>query len=134
MEVSEPAVKLLIVEDAETSVAALEMTLAGSPGYELLFASSAREAIHILHQHAAAIRAIITDLNMPHMNGFDFMREIRADERYRHLPIIVISGETDPRAPDRAFEAGANFYFAKPYSPLRVKQKLEQLLKGEPSL
>jgi CheY-like chemotaxis protein len=67
---------------------------------------------------------------MPGMDGFELIERVRADQRYTGLPIIVISGCTDPHAPQRVAELGANAFFEKPYSPVRVRATLEQLLNG----
>jgi CheY-like chemotaxis protein len=71
---------------------------------------------------------VVTDLNMPRMDGFEFIERIRAEPRHQHLPIIVVSGDTDPRTPERLVSIGANAFFPKPYSPAQVRLKLEQLL------
>jgi CheY-like chemotaxis protein len=71
---------------------------------------------------------VVTDLNMPRMDGFEFIERIRAEPRHQRLPIIVVSGDTDPRTPARLASLGANAFFPKPYSPAQVRLKLEQLL------
>ena len=71
---------------------------------------------------------MVTDLNMPRMDGFEFIERIRAEPRHRRLPIIVVSGDTDPQTPARLAVIGADAFFAKPYSPAQVRLKLEQLL------
>jgi CheY-like chemotaxis protein len=117
---------ILIVEDAETCAATLEMALA-SAGHAVLLASNTRQALAILA--AGDVAAVITDLNMPAPDGFELIRRIRANGNGRpRLPIIVTSGDTDPRTPARTAELGADAFFSKPYSPTLVRQKLEQLL------
>jgi CheY-like chemotaxis protein len=71
---------------------------------------------------------MVTDLHMPGMDGFELIERVRADQRYTELPIIVISGCTDPGTPGRVVELGANAFFEKPYSPVRVRATLEHLL------
>ncbi len=119
---------ILIVEDVDTSRETLEMALAGSAGLEVRPAGSGLEALRILREELRDIRAIVTDLNMPVMDGLELIRRIRGDRDTAQIPIIVISGEPDASAPCRALEAGANAYFSKPYSPAVVRQTLEQLL------
>jgi CheY-like chemotaxis protein len=65
---------------------------------------------------------------MPRMDGFEFIERIRAQPRHQRLPIIVVSGDTDPGTPERLESIGANAFFPKPYSPAQVRLKLEQLL------
>lgn len=122
---------VLIVEDSENSAAPLEIALLGIPGLSVLLASSALAALRILND-GIAIQAIVTDLNMPRMDGFEFIRRIRQDQKLRATPIIVVSADTDPATPDRVARLGVNAFFAKPYSPAAVRHKLEQLLDADP--
>jgi CheY-like chemotaxis protein len=119
---------ILIVEDADTSRETLEMALAGSAGLEARLAGSGAEALRILHEAPHSIRVIVTDLNMPAMDGLELIRRIRSDRETAGIPVIVISGDPDPKAPSRALGVGADAYFSKPYSPAIVRQMLEQLL------
>ena len=93
----------------------------------MLTASSALEALRIL-DNAAGIHAIVTDLNMPRMDGFELIRRIRQHERLRATPIIVVSADTDPDTPHRISQLGVSAFFSKPYSPAQVRRKLEQIL------
>jgi CheY-like chemotaxis protein len=119
---------ILIVEDTETCAATLELALAGIPGVEVHPAATAAEALRLLTDENSLVCAVVTDLNMPRMDGFELIRRIRADRRHASLPIVVTTADTDPRTPERVYAMGANAYFAKPYSPALVRQKVEQLL------
>jgi CheY-like chemotaxis protein len=121
---------VLIVEDSENSAAMLEIALLGIPGIAVLMASSAFEALRILAARPAPVRAIVTDLNMPRMDGFELIRRIRGDARICRTPIIVVSADTDPATPQRVADLGVNAFFPKPYSPHQVRRKLEQILDG----
>ncbi len=120
---------VLIVEDSENSAATLEIAFAGIPGVSLMLAPSAVEAWRILH-NGDAVRAIVTDLNMPCMDGFELIRRIRAEVALARTPIIVVSADTDPATPERIARLGVDAYFPKPFSPAEVRRKLEQLLDG----
>ena len=65
----------------------------------VLLASSAVEALRILHRPGPSVRAIVTDLNMPRMDGFELIRRIRDDRALASTPIIVVSADTDPATP-----------------------------------
>ena len=121
---------VLIVEDSENSAAMLEIAFLGIPGLSVLLASSAPEALRILSGAGPAVHAIITDLNMPRMDGFELIRRIRADQRWSATPIVVVSADTDPATPERVARLGADAFFPKPCSPAQVRQKLERLLNG----
>lgn len=120
---------VLIVEDSENSAAMLEIAFSNIPGVSLLLTDSAAEAWRILH-NGVAVRAIVTDLNMPHMDGFELIRRVRADRDLGTIPIIVVSADTDPDTPGRIAQLGVDAFFAKPFSPAQVRRKLEQILDG----
>jgi len=140
---------VLIVEDVETCAAALEMALSGMD-VDLITVASGEQAWRVVEDGLERVGAIITDLEMRGMDGFELIERVRARERV-HLPdalpddlpsrlakrggvpIVVITGSSDPEAPARAERLGANAFFPKPYSPGRVREKLEQLLKNHDS-
>ncbi len=122
---------VLIVEDSENSAAMLEIALLGIPGVSVLCASSGVEALRILRDSSPSVRAIVTDLNMPRMDGYEMIRKIREDRRLSATPIIVVSADTDPETPERIAHLGVNAFFPKPFSPAQVRRKLEQILNGK---
>jgi len=119
---------VLVVEDTETCAATLEVALAEIPEVDVSLASTVREALRILCREHPSVDAVVTDLNLPSIDGFEFIRILRADPRHARVPIIVTSADPDPRTPGRTLDLGADAYFAKPYSPALVRQKVEQLL------
>lgn len=126
---------VLIVEDSEPCAETLQIALESLPGLEMRVVQSAGAAIAALRDAANDVAAMVTDLNIHGAagnglagNGFDLIRQLRAEPRFAALPILLISGDSDPRLPARALEQGANAFFAKPYSPSAVRRKLEQLL------
>jgi len=121
---------ILIVEDSENSAAMLEMAFLGIPDVEVVQAASGIEALRILDAAATPVRAVVTDLNMPRMDGFELIRRIRGDQRLRATPIIVVSADTDPATPERVAALGVDAFFPKPFSPAQVRRTLEQLLNG----
>ena len=121
---------VLVVEDSENSAAMLEIAFLGIPNVAVLLTASAVEAMRILDSGDAHVNVIVTDLNMPRMDGFELIRRVRADRRLANLPIIVVSADTDPTTPSRVAELGVDAFFPKPFSPAQVRRKLEQLLDG----
>lgn len=119
---------VLIVEDAESCATTLEIALLAIPHIHIRVAPTARQALELLASAGEKISALVTDLNMPAMDGFELIERVRADSRTARLPIVVISGDSDPRTPARLYRLGADAYFGKPYSPAQVRQKVEQLL------
>jgi two-component system chemotaxis response regulator CheY len=121
---------VLIVEDSETSAVMLEIAFEGIPGVSVRMAPSAVEALRILDGVPGAVGVMVTDLNMPCMDGFELICRVRADQRLSGMPIIVVSADTDPATPERVAALGVEAFFPKPFSPAVVRRKLEQLLDG----
>ena len=124
---------VLIVEDSETCAETLQIALELIPGIEVRSIHSCVAAIDFLNAGDHEIAAIVTDLNLPANggspgDGLDLIRQIRAEPRFAGLPILLISGDSDPRLSERALAQGADAFFPKPYSPAAVRRKLEQLL------
>jgi CheY-like chemotaxis protein len=122
-----PGSRVVIVEDAATCATTLEMAFLAIPDIAITVFPTAQEALRLLESDCS-VDAVVTDLHLPRMDGFEFIERIRAAPRYRQLPIIVVSGDTDPGTPARVVALGADAFFAKPYSPAQVRLKLEQLL------
>ena len=127
MAADSPNRTVLIVEDAESCATTLEIALLAIPHVNVRVAPTARQALDLLAK-GNGICAVVTDLNLPSMDGFELIERVRSDSRTARLPIVVISGDSDPRTPERIYRLGADAFFGKPYSPAQVRQKLEQLL------
>ena len=123
-----PGRAVLIVEDSENNAATMELALLGIPGLSMLFAHTGLEALRIMDQPGSSVAAIITDLNMPRMDGFELIRRVRENGRLSGVPIIVVSADTDPDTPARIAQMKVDAFFAKPFSPAQVRRTLEQLL------
>jgi len=117
---------VLVVDDAEDCAATLDLALQVLPGVAVLTAASAEAALLLLE--GDGVSAVITDIHLPEMSGLELISHIRAQPRWRALPIMVVSADTDPRTPAHALGLGANAYFAKPSSPGAVRRKLEELI------
>jgi len=107
----------------------LEIALAAVDGVDTRVASSGFDALEMLKEpDGESVAAVITDLDLPRVDGFQLIEFLRASPRYARTPIIVSSGSSDPDSPARAFRLGADAYFTKPYSPLDLCRKLKCLL------
>jgi CheY-like chemotaxis protein len=116
---------VLVVEDTDIGQDALELALARVPGVVVRIVRTAEEALALLGENTCAL---VTDLNLPRMDGFELIEAVRSDPRKQMLPIMVISGNSDPDTPSRLVALGANAYFPKPFSPAEVRSRLEQLI------
>jgi CheY-like chemotaxis protein len=122
---SSPVV-VLLVDDAEDCIATLDVALQAVPRVVVRSAASAEAAMVLLARET--ISAVITDLQLPGMNGLDLIASIRKEEKFRSLPIVAVSAIADPSAPAAALESGADAFFSKPFSPSAIRKRLEELL------
>jgi two-component system chemotaxis response regulator CheY len=119
---------ILIVEDTDTCLDMLEVALLGVPDIHIRSAATGEEALEYLN--GRDVCAIITDLNLPRMDGFELIERVRKAPGNSSVPILVVSGDSDPATPDRVRRLGADAFFTKPYSPGELRLKLEQLIHG----
>jgi CheY-like chemotaxis protein len=119
---------ILIVEDSETCAETLQIALESMPGLKTMVLPTLEAALAALRNEDNDIAAVVTDLHMPRHEGFELIRQFRAEDRYTSVPMLLISGDSDPQLPQRALDHGADAFFSKPYSPAAVRRKLEQLL------
>ena len=118
---------VLIVEDARLCATTLEIALAKIIGVGIRVAVSAEEA-RILLDADANVCAVVTDVHLPDASGLDLIRWMRSRASLARLPIVVISGDSDPETNTAVLRLGADAYFAKPFSPSVVRNKLEDLI------
>jgi CheY-like chemotaxis protein len=117
---------VLIVDDNDVCRDALEAVLGKLPRFAVRTVTTAEQALECLA--ADDICALVTDLHLGRMDGFELIALIRSHPRRSTLPILVISGDNDPGTAARVAEVGADAYFTKPYSPAAVYGKLEELV------
>jgi len=117
---------VLIVEDTELCRDTLEVALMKLPNTRVRSVTTAEEALQYLA--GDEISALITDLHLPLMDGFELIEMVRSMPHRSSMPILVISGDSDPAMPQRVVHLGANAFFPKPYSPAAVRHKLAELM------
>jgi CheY-like chemotaxis protein len=123
---------ILIVDDNLSSADTMELALMDLDGFETSSATNGARAWSLIQEFGEdRLAAVVTDLHMPSIDGFELIARIRSDVRYTHLPILVVSATTDPLAPQRVLDLGANAFLSKPWSPLKLRRRLEHLLYGE---
>ncbi len=106
--------RLLLVDDSATARAFAAAALEGAADLEITQAASGFEAIRILPTESFDL--VITDINMPDINGLELIRFARTHDRYEKTPLIIISTEGHERDRDKALALGANEYLVKPYA------------------
>lgn len=116
--------RILAVDDSRTLREMLTNCLAGA-GHEVYTACDGSEALEALRENRPDI--VITDLNMPVMNGLDFIEAARADDAGRHVPLLLLTTETAGELKLRARKVGATGWLTKPFNEDQVLGLIEQL-------
>lgn len=119
--------KLLVVDDSSTMRRIIKNTLQRLGYEDILEAEHGVEAWNLLDTQEG-IDVLITDWNMPEMNGLDLVKKTRADTRYEDIPIIMVTTEGGKAEVITALKAGVNNYIVKPFTPQVLKEKLEAVL------
>lgn len=109
------AVRVLTVDDSRTMLGMLRKALEGA-GYDVIQGADGVEGLEVLQAASPSPDAIITDINMPRMDGFELIEAVRKLDQFRHIPIIVLTTESDPEKKARARAAGATGWIIKPFS------------------
>ncbi len=117
--------KVLLVDDDRAALYALREVLGELPA-QLHVAESGEEALRLVLRHQFA--AILLDVRLPKMDGFEVAAAIRSVERLSHTPIVFMSAIEDRR---RQARAGAEDYLRKPLAPELVRSKLLALLRND---
>lgn len=111
------AKKILAVDDSKTMRDMVSFTLKGA-GYEVVDAEDGKHALDQLK--GTKVDAVITDLNMPNMNGFELIRALRADPTYKMAPILMLTTEGDDAKKAEGKQAGATGWIVKPFNPEKL--------------
>ncbi len=110
---SEPQAPLVMVVDDSLTVRKVTQRLLAREGYRVMLAKDGLEALELLAQERPAV--VLSDIEMPRMDGFDLVRNIRADQKLSDLPVIMITSRIAQKHRDYATELGVNHYLGKPY-------------------
>ncbi|MDR0664415.1 MAG: response regulator [Helicobacteraceae bacterium] len=119
--------KILVVDDSSTMRRIIKNTLLRLNFKDLLEAENGAQAWEVLGQNTD-VGVLITDWNMPEMNGLELVKKVRAEQKYVGLPIIMVTTEGGKTEVITALKAGVNNYIVKPFTPDVLKEKLEAVL------
>jgi len=119
---------VLVVDDSRTMRSVIKKTIlaSGIAVDEFFEAANGIEALAILRKHRFDI--ILTDFNMPHMDGMELLRELKNDDQLRTIPVVVTSVEGSRRRVDAFMAQGAAGYIKKPFTPEQARDKLNHVL------
>ena len=119
--------RILIVEDSATMRSLLVSCLEelGEP-VKITEASSGFEALRYLPRDEYDL--VVTDINMPDINGLELVSFVKNNEKYRDIPLVIVSTEGSDRDRDKGLELGADAYLVKPFDPELLRQTVRDLL------
>lgn len=117
--------RILIVDDCDTTRKLLSYIIK-ERGHAILGASNGIEALEVLA--ANPIDLVVTDLNMPQMDGLELSRNLRGNEAYRDIPIVMVTTEASEGDRKMGADSGVTTYLTKPISPQKLLYEIEKLL------
>lgn len=119
-------IKFLIVDDFST-MRRIVRNLLKELGYGN--ADEAEDGVVALTKlKGGGFEFVVSDLNMPNMNGFELLRQIRADDTLKHLPVLLVTAEAKKEDIVTAAQAGASGYIVKPFTKATLEEKLNKIL------
>jgi two-component system chemotaxis response regulator CheY len=116
---------ILVVDDSEF-VRSYHSYILEQAEFKVITAVDGSDGLEKLY--ATAFDLVLTDINMSNMDGYEFIRRVRADAQHRSLPIIIVSTESEGKHKMKGFEAGANLYLVKPCSPEMMIENIRMML------
>ncbi len=119
--------KILVIDDSNTNVVLLQAIL-GSKGYRIMTALNAREAMMLIKRDRPHL--ILLDLLMPEISGYDFLEDIKANERLSDIPVVVVSAVTDETNIEKTREMGAAEFIPKPVNIKTLVETVESVLRS----
>jgi len=129
--------KILCVDDDKTTRKILSLYLKGK-GYEVVTAENGLDALEKMGTEN--INLVVTDMNMPFMDGIELTKTLRADPNWQHVPILMVTTEADEEEKKRAATAGVDDYLVKPANAEQITASVKKILKkmfsggGEPGV
>ena len=118
--------KILIVDDMDLNRQLLIQILQSD--YNIIEARDGEEAIEIVRKNPFDLSAILLDLIMPGMDGFQVLEKLREEKYLDNIPVLIISGDSTPETETRCFELGISDFIGKPYHKNIVKQRLNNAI------
>ena len=119
--------KILIVEDNALNIK-LFCDLLAAHGHEPQAVTDSRQALDAAHEFSPDL--VITDIQLPHVTGFDLIRMMRADDQLSEVPIMAVTAYSARGDEERIRAAGAQAYVSKPISVMRFAETVDQLLRA----
>lgn len=123
--------KTILIADDSASMRAMLVAIVEALGdYQIVEATSGFEALRLLPREQVDL--ILTDINMPDINGLELISYLRKNPNYKDIPVFIISSEGNPKDIERGKQLGADEYVIKPFSPATLQQLISQYLNKTP--
>ncbi len=119
---------VVIVDDTDSVASSLALAFENIPGVKPVVTHNPMAALRLFAAPDSVISAVVTDFNLPHLNGFELIRKIRDIDKYHNLPAIMITADESALGAARSKEHTPNAIFKKPCSLREVCRVLEELL------
>ena len=116
---------ILIVDDCDTTRKLLSFMIKGG-GHNPIPASNGIDALEKLAQNE--IHLVLTDLNMPQMDGLELVKAMRSDDNYKNIPVIMVSTEAEDKDKKMGYDAGVTLYMTKPVTAKWLVYQIDKLL------
>jgi two-component system, chemotaxis family, chemotaxis protein CheY len=119
---------VLIVDDNETVAMSLASAVEAIPDVKAIMVGDGHAALRVARDPQVTIHALITDFDLPHLDGFSLIEEIRRLPLYTSVPVLMITGHSDRAAKSGCRVKGPNIILPKPFSCREVRRVVEQML------
>lgn len=117
---------ILVVDDSRAMRGMIAGIIHGRFLADVTECSSGLEALKVVPNQRFDL--VITDINMPDINGLELIQFLRSNDRFSDIPLVVVTTESAPEKRQRAMSAGADAYLTKPFQPAQLTEVLERLL------
>jgi two-component system, chemotaxis family, chemotaxis protein CheY len=117
---------IMTVDDSASVRQMVAFTLKGTGGYNVVEATDGQHALAQIK--TAPVEMVITDLNMPNMDGIGLIRALRTDPAYKFLPIVMLTTESQAEKKDAGRQAGATGWIVKPFKPEQLLAVVKKVL------
>ncbi|MGN6372463.1 MAG: response regulator transcription factor [Solirubrobacteraceae bacterium] len=122
---ADTAQTVLVVDDDKDILELVAFRLERA-GYEVLTAENGEQALALARERLPAL--VVLDVMMPSITGYDVVEALRADDRTRDIPVIMLTARVQDADVSRGFDAGADDYIRKPFSPQELRARVEAVL------
>ena len=118
--------KILTVDDSRMIRVIIKNTIK-SLGFDVVEAANADIALEVIEENQD-VNLILLDWNMPGMNGYELLKILKNDDRYKHIPVMMVTTEGERKNVVKAIQAGAENYLTKPFTPEDLSTKVVECL------